>query len=100
MKVEFRTNALRQQYEKSDKATKAYGPQAARKYVERVNILKVANTLTDIMAQQTLRCHPLKGNRKGQHSIRLHGRWRLVVTFRSGELEVVRIEEVSKHYGD
>lgn len=100
MKVEFRTTALQKQYEESAKAEKAYGPQVARKYVQRVNTLKAAKTQADVMVQRTLRCHALKGDRKRQHAIRLHGRWRLIVAFRSGALEVVCIEEVSKHYGD
>jgi len=47
-----------------------------------------------------LRFHPLKGDRQGQHSITLVDRWRMVVTFRDDVLTVVRIEEVSAHYGN
>ncbi len=100
MKVEFRTTALRKLYEESAKAKRAFGSQAARKYIQRVNILKAAKGQADIMAQQTLRCHALKGDRKGNHAMRLHDRWRLIVTFKGGVLEVVRIEEVNKHYGE
>ena len=100
MKVASRTTALRKQYEHSVKAKKAYGRLVARKYIERVNILKAAKNQAEIMAQTALRCHALKGDRKGQYALLLHGRWRLIVTFHSGEIEIVRIEEVSKHYGD
>jgi len=100
MKTEFRTRTLRNQYEESKKAVKAYGPQVARKYVERVNILKAARDQADVVAQRALRCHALKGRRQGQYGIRLLDRWRLIVTFRSENVEIVRIEEVSKHYDD
>jgi plasmid maintenance system killer protein len=44
--------------------------------------------------------HPLKGDRKGQYAIRLGDRERLIVAFADTKLTVVRIEEVSQHYGD
>lgn len=100
MEVRFRTNKLRQQYEKSAKAVRAYGQQVAEKYIERINILKSARNKSDLANQGPLKFHELKGERKGQYSIRLHDRWRLIVTFYSEEAEIVQIEEVSKHYGD
>ena len=41
-----------------------------------------------------------EGERKGQYAIRLGDRERLIVAFLDTELTVVRIEEVSQHYGD
>lgn len=45
-------------------------------------------------------CHALKGDRQGQCSLTLVGRWRLIITVRDEAMTVVRVEEVSKHYGD
>ncbi len=47
-----------------------------------------------------LRCHPLKGKRIGQYAINLNGFYRLIFTLTGETLEIVRIEEVSKHYDD
>ena len=47
-----------------------------------------------------LDCHPLKGERAGQYAVTLLGRWRLVFTLQGNTAEIIRIEEVSKHYGD
>jgi len=47
-----------------------------------------------------LDCHPLKGGRSGQFGIIIHDRWRLIISLRGERAEIVRIEEVSKHYGD
>ena len=44
--------------------------------------------------------HPLKGRRKGQHAVSLTDFWRLIFTLHGEQLEIVQIEEVSKHYGD
>ncbi len=40
---------------------------------------------------------PLKGNRKGQRSIRLSLAYRAIYTIRNEQLEFVSVEEVSKH---
>lgn len=100
MQVEFRTHRLRSCYVDSSTGTRAWGDKVARRYIERVNILKAAKTADDLYTIAALRFHPLKGSRQGQYSITLVDRWRMVVTFRDDALTVVRIEEVSAHYGD
>jgi toxin HigB-1 len=62
--------------------------------------MKAASSARDLFALQSLRLHPLKGDRKGQHAMNLDESWRLVVVFTGKEWKAVRVEEVSKHYGD
>ena len=100
MHVEFRTRALRTCYVESSAGVREWGDKVARKYVQRINVLKAAKAGDDLQKIAALRFHPLKGDRQGQHSITLIDRWRMVVTFRDDALTVVRIEEVSAHYGD
>ena len=100
MQVEFRTHRLRTCYVDSAAGAREWGDKVARRYVERVNVLKAAKTADDLYKVAVLRFHPLKGDRQGQHSITLVDRWRMVVTFRDDALTVVRIEEVSAHYGN
>jgi proteic killer suppression protein len=52
------------------------------------------------MALPRLRCHELSGNRKGQYAVNLTGFYRLIFTMVDDRIDVIRIEEVSKHYGD
>ena len=91
---------MEKQYVEYREAEKAYGRQVARKYVERVNIIKQARSIAELKALPGLRCHGLKGKRRGQHAVRLTGFWRLVFTLEGDALEIARIEEVSKHYDD
>lgn len=76
------------------------GERVARSYVQRVNILYAAKDIRDLFALRAFDMHPRKGGRKGQYAIRLGGRERLIKAFADAELTVVRIEEVSQHYGD
>ena len=100
VEVQFRTRKLQQQYEDYREAEKAYGVQVARRYVERVNILKQSRDFAELQRLPALRCHPLKGDRQGQWAVKLTGSYRLILTLAGERLEIARVEEVSKHYGD
>jgi proteic killer suppression protein len=100
VEVTFRIRKLEKAYAEYKRAEKAYGPEVARKYIQRINIIKRVKSIKELAALPGLRCHPLKGKRKGQCAIRLTGFYRLIFTLRGEQLEIVQIEEVSKHYGD
>ena len=100
MQINFRTNKLEKQYRQQTEAIKAYGPKVAKKYILRVNILKSAKCFDDLYLIPTLDFHPLSGDRKGQFAIKLTGFYRLIITNDGEVFDIVKIEEVSKHYGD
>jgi len=99
MEVEFATPALRNCYEKQTAAAKTWGPTIGRKYVQRVNLLLAARQLGDLTVPKSLRLHPLHGQHDGQYAISLDQRWRLVFRYER-ESGLIRIEEVTNHYGD
>ena len=100
MKVTFRTVRLQQCYEDSKKAQREWDEKVARRYIERVNVLKAAKSAEDLYKIPPLRFHPLEGDKKGTYSITLIGRWRMEVSFQDEALTVTRVEEVTQHYGD
>jgi proteic killer suppression protein len=91
---------LQKQYEASTEAEKAYGAEIASKYILRINTIKAAKDVAELQKLPGLRCHPLKGDRKGQWSINLTGFYRLIFTPEGQKPEIICIEEVSKHYGE
>ena len=100
MKVSFRTRKLQRAYEESDRAIRAYGPEVGRRYIQRINVVKAARSLEDLKIQRPLRCHELHGKRAGQWAINLTDRYRLIFTVSGLEFDALRVEEVTKHYGD
>ena len=100
MEIRFRTRKLKKQYANHQEAEKAYGKDVARKFILRVNIIKKARDIEELKRLPGLRCHELKGNRKGQWAVNLTGFYRLIFTLEGDCMEIARIEEVSKHYGD
>ncbi len=100
MEVRFKTNKLQKQYENSKDAIKAYGLDVAKKYIQRVGILKSAKSFDDLSKIPQLKFHPLTGDRKGEFAISLTGFYRLIITNDGDTFDIAKIEEVSKHYDD
>ncbi|OPX23654.1 MAG: hypothetical protein B1H03_00930 [Planctomycetales bacterium 4484_113] len=100
MRVEFKSTKLKKRYESIREGERAWGNEVARRYVERIGILYNIREIDDLKSMPQLKYHPLTGNRQGQHAITLISRWRLVFTLEGVEQDTIRIEEVSKHYGD
>lgn len=73
MHIEFKSNKLRERCEKFSEAEKSWGLVVARKLFQRLAEIKAATTLKDLNHLPPTKCHPLKGNRKGQYSVALDG---------------------------
>lgn len=100
MQVEFRTARLKRCYVQSAAAVREWGEKAARRYIERVNVLKKAKSAEDLYKIASLAFHPLKGDKKGRYGLTVIDRMRMEVTFRDKAMTIVHVEEVTQHYGD
>ena len=69
-----------------------------RRYIERLQLIQAAPTLSDLRQIQSLRIHALKGTRAGEWALKLNQNWRLVFTVTS-ESECV-IESVEDYHGN
>jgi proteic killer suppression protein len=73
------------------KKFEAFREQAER----RIAYLRQAKTIYDLMAIRSNRFEALRGNRKGQFSIRINDRWRICFRFEEGNAYDV---EITDHY--
>ncbi len=96
--IKFRTRKLEKCFLNSRQAVKEFGSQVGRKYIQRINIIRSTRSLEDLKALPGLRCHSLKGDRAGQYAVNLTGFYRLIFIVEGDTLNIVTIEEVSKHY--
>ncbi len=71
--VQFRTGKLEKCYLKLKQSVREFDPAIWRKYIQKINIIKAAKSLDDLKTLPGLGCHPLKGDRIGQHAINLTG---------------------------
>ena len=58
---------------------------------KRLEILEAATGLKDLSGLRSNRFETLKGNRKGQYSIRINDQWRICFEWRGGNAENVEI---------
>jgi proteic killer suppression protein len=58
---------------------------------KRLRWLEAATGLADLGAIRGIRLEALKGNRDGQHSIRINDQWRICFTWREGNAHDVEI---------
>lgn len=101
MKVFFESEDLASLYESDPDhlVGKQKVPAAVvKQYQKKVNILISITELKELKRFRSLNFKELKGDRKGQYSIRLNKQYRLLFRInKNGELEIIIIE-VSKHY--
>lgn len=103
-----RSQHLRIEYEDEDLRCLAEDPgfvhprlsgELVKAYRKRIDSISAANDERDLRALKSLHLEKLRGNRDGQHSLRLNKQYRLIVRFRTepaGRTTVV-IEIVDYH---
>lgn len=96
MNVSFRSRKLARCYADVSLAIREWGPDVGRRYMRRVDLLRAARSVEDLRAHRALDLHPLRGDRAGQHALRITGQMRLIVTFSDTG---ARIEEVVDYHG-
>jgi proteic killer suppression protein len=100
VQVVFSSRKLEKCFLESSRGIREWGEAIARKYIQRINILQSAKSMSDLNSFPGLRCHPLKGSRAGQYAVKLDGAWRLIFSIEGDVLKIICILEVSRHYDD
>jgi proteic killer suppression protein len=100
VEVNFGDDDLERCYRQVKQATRRWGKKIARKYIQRINILYAVEAGPELGSFPELRFHRLKGDREGQWALRLDDSWRLIIAFDDRRMTVVRVEEVTDHYGN
>jgi toxin HigB-1 len=96
--IEFSTKRLERASLDFAESSRIFGVPIGRKYIQRVLVLRAAENFSQLFGIQSLKLHPLKGNRAGQYAINLTGNYRLILE-KAGE-DKVRIVDVEDYHGD
>ena len=78
MRFKFKKRKLKVLYEE-DKGANKYDQGVVDAFFEVMDVIKAARDERDIRALKSLRYEKLKGKRQHERSLRLTGRWRLIV---------------------
>jgi len=97
VQVSFRSRRLERCYVDSARAVREWGPQVGARYIQRIDTLLEAQERSDVQQVRAYDLHPLRGERRGQHALRLTGQVRLILTFDTESH--VTVEEVIDYHG-
>ena len=71
--------------------SKAFPPDMQDRALRKLRLLDAASTLDDLANPPSNRLKPLKGERKGQWSMRINDQWRICFRWNAGDAETVEI---------
>jgi len=113
MEIRFTSRKLAKLCSDDKAAAREWGLPNARKLAVRLAQLRACESLADMGVWPDARCHPLKGNRRGEFAVNLQGTWRLVFTpdddppalraaggLDPSQVRTVRILDVVDYHGD
>lgn len=84
MRVVFESDDLRRLYSDADVHLKRLGPDVTRAFRKKVTLLKSVGSEQELRQFRSLHLEKLRGDRAGQHSIRLNDQWRLILRLEPG----------------
>ncbi len=79
-------------------AEKKYGTKMAEKIQMRIDQIKAADSVDQMIQYHIGRCHPLKGNRKNQFAVDLVHPQRLVFEKKGNEIRIANILEIIDYH--
>jgi proteic killer suppression protein len=94
----YEDEALRRLAEDATYVPKQWGPDVITAYRKKIQLIGAAPDERDLRAIRSLHLEQLTGNRKGQCSIRLNAKFRLILSFVTDGDRVAVIIELSNHY--
>lgn len=91
MDVDFEDESLRQ-LEADPDFNGGFGRDVVKSFRKKMQVIRAAVDERDFYAMKSLHFEKLKGDREGQHSMRLNSQWRLILRMQkheSGKLVVI-----------
>lgn len=98
MRVEYSNDELRRLAGDAAFAPRKWSRDVVKAYRKTIQRILAATDERDLYALRGLRLEQLRGDRSGQHSMRLNDQFRLIVTFKTdGDRITVIVELVDYH---
>ncbi len=77
---------------------KKYGQEMSEKIQMRLDQIKAADSVEEMVMHKIGRCHPLVNNRKGQYAVDLVHPYRLIFEKVDGIIQLVKIMEIVDYH--
>ena len=98
MKVEYRNKNIEKVCENAFVAERKYGPKMAERIQMRIDQIRAADTVEELIQFRMGRCHVLHNNRKEQYAMDLVHPQRLVFEKKGKEIQIANIIEIVDYH--
>ncbi len=98
MKIEYNSKGIEKVCTNAAVAEKKYGIEMAEKIHMRIDQIKAAESVEQMIQYHIGRCHPLKGNRKDQYAVDLVHPQRLVFEKKGITIRIANIIEIIDYH--
>ena len=98
MQVEFKNRTIEKVCTNASVASKKYGNEMAEKIQQRIDEIKAADNVEQMIQFRIGRCHKLQGNRKEQYAVDLVHPQRLVFEKHGSEIQIANILEIVDYH--
>lgn len=98
MKITYKTRKIEKVCTIASEAEKKYGSEMAEKIHQRIDEIDASDTVEEMIQYHIGRCHPLKGNRKGQYAMDLVHPYRLIFEQIGDEIKIANVMEIEDYH--
>ena len=98
LEITYKSNRLKKVCTDFSVARKEYNLEMAEKIAQRINELIAADSIEMLIQFHVGRCHPLKGDRKGQFAMELVQPYRLVFEENGSQIQLIRIIAIEDYH--
>ena len=98
MKITYKIRKIEKVCTIASEAEKKYGLEMAEKIHQRIDEIDASDTIEEMVQYHIGRCHPLKGNRKGQYAMDLVHPYRLIIEQIGDEIKIANITEIVDYH--
>lgn len=98
MEITFKNKKIEGICKDYSKAVKAYGEDIAYKIHLRIDQIKAAESVEEMLEYHIGRCHKLKYDRIGEYAVDLTHPYRLVFEVKGNEIQIAKILEVVDYH--
>jgi len=98
LRITYKSKKIEKVCTVASEAEKKYGLEMAAKIHQRIDEISSADTIEEMVQFKLGRCHPLKGERKGQYAVDLVQPNRLVFQKEGDEIQIAKIMEIVDYH--
>lgn len=98
MEIEYSNKQIEKVCTNASTATKKHGELMAEIIHQRIDEIKAASSVEEMIQYSIGRCHKLKGNRKEQFAVVLVQPYRLVFTKQGEFIQIATIQEIVDYH--